>query len=115
VPDVPALRFEELGRSWADFQSHLDQSDTVTAANSLMEELSDLGPRLRSTDEGQLALDRLMQDADPYVRLVASREAPFFHAGDTRAVLEELVRSGPAPANISAKYTLQEFDAGRLS
>jgi len=69
---------------------------------------------LKNTDEGRNALLSLLEDSHPQVRIWAARHCLQWDPVRARDVLEELVRKNEAMYGFTAKYTLKEFDKGRL-
>ena len=72
---------------------------------------------LEGTDEGRAAIAELMTDPRPTVRLWSAAAALFWDPEAARAALAE-IRDSPMRYDlhsITAKHTLLEFDAGRLT
>ena len=69
---------------------------------------------LKDTEQGRKGIIELMDDEDPYVRLVAAAHSLQWAPKAARRVLEEL-RDSDGPGAFSAKWTLIEYDKGRLT
>jgi hypothetical protein len=69
---------------------------------------------LRDSDTGRAAIEKLMADENPYVRLCAAAHSLTWATETARDVLLELVRARGA-GSFDAEMTLEEFDAGRLT
>ena len=84
--------------------------------NQLVNELQRQQLFLRETASGRRAISRLMDDPRPVVREWAAVHALFWEETRARSVLEAL-RDDPEVGvhSINAKYTLIEFDGGRLN
>ena len=68
---------------------------------------------LRETADGRLALEGLMNDADPFVRVWAATDVLAWKPDAATKALEELVASD-GPGAFEAKWTLIEFRRGEL-
>lgn len=69
---------------------------------------------LKETEDGRRGLVRLMKDENPYVRLCAAARSLQRDRQEARRVLEALREDG-GPGAFDAKWTLIEFDKGRLT
>jgi len=69
---------------------------------------------LKDTEEGRKGIISLMTDEDPYVRLCAAARSLHWEPETARRVLEE-IRDSDGPGALSAKWTLIEYDKGRLT
>jgi hypothetical protein len=69
---------------------------------------------LRQTEEGRQGMIALMTDDNPYVRVCAAARSLCWAPEEARRVLEE-IRDGDGPGAFTAKWTLIEYDKGRLT
>ena len=68
---------------------------------------------LKETEEGRQGIMSLMTDENPYVRVCAAARSLGWDPEQARRVLEE-IRDGDGPGSFTAKWTLIEYDKGRL-
>ena len=83
-------------------------------ANRAHDEMHRAYKVLRSTDAGRQAILTLIRDPSPNVRCWAAAHSLAWAEFEARQALEELVASDGRCA-FTARMTLREFDAGRLS
>ena len=105
-------RYETTLRAW----SRASVLDDVEEANRLFDELRVCLKVLRDDERGRGMIERLMEDHDAGVRLMAASEALLWNATTARPVLGELAvgQSVAWQHSFTAEMTLREFDAGRL-
>lgn len=91
------------------------QSDPKKA-NRVFRDLHDIYKRLRTSEAGRGGITALMDDPSVAVRLMAAAHSLAWMPEKAKAVLRT-IEDDPAAGlhSISAKYTLREFRAGRLS
>ena len=89
-------------------------NDDPKVANNAADDAHRVFKLLRQTDEGRRSFMALMSDDDPHVRCAAAARSLSWAPDSARAVLVAL-REGDGPASFDAKWTLIEFDKGRLS
>ena len=82
--------------------------------NRLVNKLQSLQLVLRENPKGRAGIARLIDSQNPTIQGWAAAYALFWDEAPARARLEELMESGGL-GSIDAKYTLREFDAGRLN
>jgi hypothetical protein len=68
---------------------------------------------LRTTDAGRAGVEALLADPDPNVQLLAATHVLAWAPELGRPILERL-RDSDSPCSFDAKWTLVEFDGGRL-
>lgn len=76
-------------------------------------ELHKVHKKLRSTQEGRLVIESLLADEAVSVRGWAAAHCLMWNPQAARPVLED-IRDGDEGWALDAKYTLIEFEAGRL-
>lgn len=81
--------------------------------NKLVDQLQRLHLGLRQHARGRAGIADLINDEVPTVRLWAATHALFWDEARARAQLE-IVAIGPGIDALGARYTLREYDAGRL-
>jgi hypothetical protein len=82
--------------------------------NRLVDKLQGLQLTLRESPEGRAGIARLIESPNPTVQGWAAAYSLFWDEPAARACLEKLEESRGL-ASTNAKYTLREFDAGRLN
>ena len=105
---------ELIRRYYVSAATNTDPHASPTEANRAHDEIHEAYRLLRRTSEGREAISRLMDDANPGVRLWAAAHSLFWKPECARAVLEGLAAEGGLLA-FTAEMTLREFDAGRLT
>ncbi len=106
VPEL-AARYREAAAASADITNPRKQ-------NKWADEVYRCYKRLRETEEGRSAIMALMDDPDPHVRGWSAAHGLAWNTERARKVLETL-RDGGGPGSFSAKWTLIEFDRGKLT
>lgn len=103
-------------RAMADLPSQAGVAESPRRWNRLANELQRQHLILRESPVGQHAISALMDDPRPVVRVWASGHALLWDDAKARSVLEAL-RDDPDAGlvSIDAKYTLREFEKGRLN
>jgi hypothetical protein len=116
IPDLLAEHRETLVR-WGEESERLDERRAVRQANKLFEEAHAQFKLLRESDEGRAGIAALMRDPNPYVASTAAAHCLLWEPDAATTVLEAMEESEDVPwqVQISAKYTLKEWGAGRLS
>jgi hypothetical protein len=69
---------------------------------------------LKASEEGRKGIMSLMVDENPYVRVWAAGHSLQWEPETARRILEG-IRDSDGPGSISAKYTLIEYDKGKLT
>jgi hypothetical protein len=89
----------------------------VRRANELFERTHAQFKVLRESQDGRAGITALMHDPNPYVASTAAAHSLLWDPEAATAVLEalEAAEDVPGQVQISAKYTLKEWRAGRLS
>jgi hypothetical protein len=100
----------------AELPSRAGVAEAPRRWNRLANELQRQQLILRASPSGQQAISALMDDPRPVVRAWAAAHALFWDEAKAKSVLEAL-RDAPGTGVVSAnaKYTLIEFDKGRLN
>jgi Domain of unknown function (DUF2019) len=116
IPDLLAEHRETLVR-WGEESEQLDERSAVRRANKLFKESHVQFKVLRESEEGRAGIAALMRDPNPYVASTAAAHSLLWTPDAATAVLEAMEKSEDVPwqVQISAKYTLKEWRAGRLS
>jgi hypothetical protein len=110
-------RYRQTLSDMADLVGEQGHTDNERRWSRLVGELQDARAELQPTADGRAAIAGLMTDARPTVRLWSAAAVLFWDEALARPTLEEL-RESPARYglhSITAKHTLLEYDAGRLS
>jgi hypothetical protein len=94
-------------------RGRIESGDTPRAWNRLVNRLQRLQLELRETPEGRAGITAMVGDPNPTVRCWAAAHSLFWDEDVARAELEAQAASGGL-GTVDAKYTLQEFDRGRL-
>ena len=112
-----AERYRQTLDEMADLSGEQGHSGNERRWTRLVDELGDARAELDSSAEGRAAIAELMSDPRPTVRLWSAAAVLFWDEGEARptleAIREEPIRYGLH--SITAKHTLLEYDAGRLS
>ena len=87
---------------------------TPDSANRCHDAMHEAYKQLRGTQSGRDAILALINDPSPHVRRWAASHSLAWAPQAARKALEELVRAD-GPCAFTARITLEEFDAGRLS
>jgi hypothetical protein len=114
---APAIaKYTETLTTMADMPSQAGVAQSPRRWNRLANELQRQQLILRESPSGQQAISTLMDDPRPMVRAWASSHALFWDESKARSVLEALRDDpGVGVVSVDAKYTLSEFDKGRLN
>jgi hypothetical protein len=116
IPDLLAQHRETLVR-WGEESERLGERDNARRANKLFDRAHAQFKVLRDSQEGRDGITALMSDPNPYVASSAAAHSLLWEPDRASAALEALESSADAPwqVQISAKYTLKEWRAGKLS
>ncbi|MGH8513777.1 MAG: hypothetical protein ACREV8_07520 [Gammaproteobacteria bacterium] len=99
----------------AELASQAGVAESPRHWNRLANELQRQQLILRETSFGQQAISALMDDPRQVVRVWAAGHALFWDEDKARSVLEALRdNTGVGVGSVDAKYTLIEFDEGRI-
>jgi hypothetical protein len=112
-----AERFRQTLDQMADLVGEQGHTDNERRWQRLVGELNDARSVLETSADGRSAIAELMSDARPTVRLWSAAAVLFWDADAARPTLVE-IREAPVRYglhSITAKHTLIEYDAGRLS
>jgi hypothetical protein len=110
-------RYRQILGEMADLVGDQGHTDSTRRWGRLVEQLDDERRVLEDSDEGRAAITELMEDPRPTVRLWSAAAALFWDEAQARPALEK-IRESPTRFglhSITAKHTLLEFDAGRLT
>jgi hypothetical protein len=100
----------------AELPSRAGVAESPRHWNRLANELQRKRLILRESSFGQQAISALMDDPSPVVRVWAAGHALFWDEAKARSVLAALRdETGVGVGSVDAKYTLIEFDKGRLN
>jgi hypothetical protein len=100
----------------AELPSQAGVAESPRRWNRLANELQRQQLILRGSSLGQQAISALMDDPRPVVRVWAAGHALFWDQAKARSVLEALRDDTSAGVlSVDAKYTLTEFEKGRLN
>ena len=117
TPDAAGAfeRYAAALEQMAELPSTAGVAESPRRWNQLVNELQRQQLVLRETSSGRRAISALMDDPRPVVREWAAAHALFWEEARARSVLEA-IRDDPdvGAQSINAKYTLIEFDRGRL-
>ena len=110
-----ADRYESAVRAWCAVPSNEHRR-----ANQLMDELQKTYKQTRETNRGRTLIERLTGDADLCVRVAAAVHALKWNPDMARQVLldaQEMEGDWETAGQFAtnAKWSLSEFDAGRLN
>ena len=112
-----ADRYRQTLEAMADLVGEQGHTDATRRWDRLVEQLDDERRVLEESEEGRSAIGALMSHPRPTVRLWSAAAALFWDEGQARPALEE-IREEPLRYglhSITAKHTLLEYDAGRLT
>jgi hypothetical protein len=84
-------------------------------ANRVFDRLHSVAKALSATNEGRAAISSLLDDEDASVRMSAATYSLRWNEDAARWVLEGIRDTDPSLRAVTAKYTLREWDAGRLT
>jgi len=114
--DRAIARYTAALTAMAELPSRAGVAESPRRWNRLVNELQRQQLILRESPVGQQTISALMDDPRPVVREWAAGHALFWAEAKVRSVLEAL-RDDPAAGvgSVNAKYTLIEFDLGRLN
>ena len=110
-------RYRQTLSDMADLVGEQGHTDNERRWNRLVGELQNARAELEASADGRAAIAGLMTDTRPTVRLWSAASVLFWDEALARPTLEEL-RESPIRYglhSITAKHTLMEYDAGRLS
>jgi hypothetical protein len=110
-------RYQQALSDMADLVGEQGHTDNERRWSRLVGELQHARAELESSTDGRAAIAGLMTDTRPTVRLWSAAAVLFWDEALARPALEEL-RESPLRYglhSITAKHTLLEYDAGRLS
>lgn len=109
-------RYTATLTAMAELPSLSGVAESARRWNRLADELQRQHLVLRGTAIGQQAISALMDDPRAVVRVWAAGHALFWDEAKARSVLEALRDdTGVGVRSVDAKYTLIEFDKGRLN
>jgi hypothetical protein len=116
IVDLVAEHRDTIVR-WGEESERLGERGAVLRANKLFDRTHAQFKVLRETEEGRAGITALMHDANPFVASTAAAHSLLWEPETATAVLEALEASEDVlgQVQISAKYTLKEWRAGRLS
>jgi hypothetical protein len=83
-------------------------------ANRVFDRLHSVAKALSATAEGRVAISSLLDDEDASVRMCAATYSLRWNEDAARRVLESIRDTDPSLRAVTAKYTLRDWDAGRL-
>ena len=114
---VQVERYRQTLSEMAHLAGEQGHTDNERRWSRLVGELQDARAELEASAEGRAAIAGLMADTRPTVRLWSAAAVLFWDEASARPTLEAL-RESPIRYglhSITAKHTLLEYDAGRLS
>jgi hypothetical protein len=109
--DIEAIRYQGCLERMADLA---EGTSAPEEWNRLVKENHASYLVLRESSEGRSAIEALLHHSSPAVRSWAAAQTLPWNEASARPVLEALVAEGGL-ASVDAKYTLIEYDRGRLS
>jgi hypothetical protein len=112
-----AERYRQTLEEMADLAGEQGHTDNERRWQRLVGELYEARAELESSADGRSAVADLMTDPRPTVRLWSAASVLFWDEKRARPTLVE-IREAPGKYglhSITAKHTLLEYDAGRLS
>ena len=95
-------------------RERIESGGTPRAWNRLVNQLQKLHLELRETPEGRAGITAMAHDPNPAVRGWAAAHSLFWDEAIARDELEAQAAS-KGLGTVDAKYTLREFDRGRLN
>jgi hypothetical protein len=112
-----AERYRQILGEMADLAGERGHRSNERRWKRLVDELATARAELATSAEGRAAIEALMGDPRPTVRLWSAAAVLFWDEAQARptlaAIREEPIRYDLL--SITAKHTLLEYDAGRLS
>ena len=105
---------EVLVRDYRDAAVKADTTQNSRPQHSWFHRLHRTYKALRGTEQGRRRLVELLDDGDVSVRCWAAAHSLEYAPDRARTILEG-IRDDNGPCSISAKYTLKEYDDGRLT
>lgn len=112
-----AERYRQTLDEMADLVGEQGHTDNERRWQRLVGDLNDARAELEKSAAGRSSIAELMSDTRPTVRLWSAAAVLFWDADAARQTLVE-IREAPVRYglhSITAKHTLLEYDAGRLS
>ena len=109
----PSLLAEYEATLLAMHECRVETGRRPTKWNRLADRLQALHLQLRDSPEGRVGISALISHPNETVRSHAAAHALFWDEPVARAELERLA-GGHGLVAVTAKYTLLEYDAGRL-
>jgi len=113
----PAERYRQTLEEMAELAGDQGNPGNERRWRRLVDELEVARGELGGSPDGRAAIARLMTDPRPAVQLWSAAAVLFWDKAEARPVIEQ-IREEPTRYglhSITAKHTLLEFDAGRLS
>jgi hypothetical protein len=125
--DDRVVEHAAVDRAWERYRAAIEQMAQLDNGrgevqvpakhNRLVDQMRAQRSVLGTSEAGRKAISSLLSDPRAVVRLWAAGDALAWDEESARQVLEDL-RDSPSAVGlhaVSAKYTLREFDAGRLA
>jgi len=106
------LELTQYREAILEWERVLDE-ESARKANRIYDRLLEMRQSLAATEEGRAGIVELMDDDDLSVVLQAATDALFWSPKEAKRVLKRIRRRNGAGA-LTAKYTLEEFEAGGL-
>ena len=103
-------RLRQLAAEWGDWDP-----TNPAGANRLFDQVHAAAKALSATESGKAAISGLLTDEDANVRLCAATYALRWDEAEARRALEDIRDSDRSLRAVTAKWTLREWDSGRLS
>ena len=104
---------DDMLRAYRELAIAVGDISNPKRQNQRFDQLHAYYKKLRNTQEGRDGIAQLMRDANPFVRLAAAAHSLDWRTEEARRVLEEL-RDSDGEGAFTAKWTLKEFERGRL-
>ncbi len=98
----------------AEMEGDLAVAGTSRAWSRLVDQLQRHHLALRDSPAGRAAISKLMDDPRATVRTWSAGHALFWETVKARVTLESIRDANGGLHSLNAKYTLTEFDRGRL-
>lgn len=108
------IEIEELVRDYREAAVKTDTTRNPRQQHRWFDRLHKTYKALRSSEQGRQRLVELLDDGDMSVRCWAAAHSLDYVSERARRILE-IIRDDNGPCSMSAKYTLIEYDAGRLT
>jgi len=120
APHVHSIGVEPIAERLATYRTTAIAWDALSGdpakANKVFVDLHQMYKSLRDTEAGRMGIARLMDDSAVAVRLTAAAHSLFWSPERAERVLRAIQDDPNAGLHaVTAKYTLKEFHAGRLS